>query len=38
MIPLIIRTPSIQSMVPEVFLCPSIVTDDFYFMEIVKKV
>ena len=37
MIPLIIGTPSIQSMVPEVFLCPSIVTDDFYFMEIVKK-
>lgn len=38
MTPFIVRTPPIQSMAPpEVFLCPSIVTDDYCFMEVVKK-
>ena len=35
--PFIIRTPSIQSMNPEVFLLPNILTDRYYFMESVKK-
>ena len=35
--PLIVRTPSIQSMDPEVFLFLNTVTDRFYFMETVKK-
>jgi hypothetical protein len=35
--PFIARTPSIQSMSPEVFLFPSIITDRYCFMEIVKK-
>ena len=36
--PFIVRTPSIQSMPsPEIFLLPSLVTDDYCFMEIVKK-
>ena len=37
MIPFITRTPSIQSMNPEIFLFPKILTDLYYFMEIVKK-
>ena len=37
MAPLIVRTPSIQSMHPEVFLFPGIITDRYYFMEILKK-
>jgi len=37
MIPFIVRTPSIQSMNPEVFLFPSILTDHYYFMQTVKK-
>jgi len=32
MTPFIIRSPSIQSMNPEVFLFPSILTDRYYFM------
>ena len=35
--PFIIRTPSIQSMNPEVFLNPCILTDKYYFMESTKK-
>ena len=35
--PLIVRTPSVRSMSPEVFLFMSIVTDRYYFMEAVKK-
>lgn len=37
MIPFIVRTPSIQSMSPEVFLFPKVLTDRYYFMEKVKK-
>ena len=37
MIPFIVRTPSIQSMSPEVFLFSKIFTDRYYFMEKVKK-
>ena len=36
-IPFIVRTPSIQSMTPEVFLFPGILTNRYYFMETVKK-
>lgn len=35
--PFIVREPSVQSMTPEVFLFLSIVTDRYYFMEVVKK-
>lgn len=35
--PFLTRVPSIQSMNPEVFLFPSVVTDRYCFMEIVKK-
>jgi hypothetical protein len=35
--PFIIRTPSVQSMDPEVFLFLSILTDRYYFMETRKK-
>jgi len=35
--PFIVRTPSVRSMSPEVFLFMSIVTDRYYFMEAVKK-
>jgi len=37
MVPFITRTPSVQSMDPEVFLFLSILTDRYYFMETVKK-
>ena len=37
MSPFISRTPSIQSMNPEVFLLPSILTDRYYFMHTVKN-
>jgi hypothetical protein len=37
MTPFIVRTPSIRSMDPEVFLFLSILTDRYYFMETVKK-
>jgi hypothetical protein len=37
MIPFIVRTPSIQSMNPEIFLFPRILTDRYYLMESVKK-
>jgi hypothetical protein len=35
--PFIVRTPSIQSMDPEVFLFPGVLTDRYYFMQAVKK-
>lgn len=34
-IPLIVRTPSVQGMQPEVFLFPTIATRQYYFMETV---
>ena len=37
MIPFIVRTPSIQTMNPEVFLFPGVLTDRYYFMQTVKK-
>ena len=37
MTPFIVRTPSIQSMNPEIFLFPGILTDRYYFMQTVKK-
>jgi hypothetical protein len=37
MTPFIARTPSIQFMKPEVFLFPGIITEGYYFMEILKK-
>ena len=38
MLPFIVRTPSIQSMNPEIFLFPGVLTDRYYFMQSVKKV
>jgi hypothetical protein len=35
--PFIVRTPSVQSMTPEVFLFASLFTDRYYFMEAVTK-
>ncbi len=35
--PFIMRTPSVHSMKPEVFLYPGVLTDRYYFMQIVKK-
>ena len=35
--PFIVRTPSIQTMSPEVFLFPGILTDRYYFMQTVTK-
>lgn len=37
MTPFIVRTPSIQSMNPKVFLFPTMITDPYYFMDVVKK-
>ena len=38
MTPIIVRTPTIQTMDPEVFLFPgAVLTDRYYFMEAVKK-
>jgi hypothetical protein len=37
MTPFMARTPSIQSMTPEVFLIPFILTDRYYFMKTEKK-
>ena len=37
MTPFIVRTPSIQSMNPEVFLFPFILTDRYFFLQSVKK-
>lgn len=35
--PLIVRTPSIQSMEIEIFLFPTVITDRYYFMRTMKK-
>jgi hypothetical protein len=35
--PFIVRTPSIQSMDPEVFLFPGVLTERYYFLQTVKK-
>jgi hypothetical protein len=35
--PIIVRTPSVQSMDPVIFLFPSLFTDRYYFMDAVKK-
>lgn len=35
--PIIIRTPTIQSMDPEIFLFPTVITDRYYFMRTMKK-
>jgi len=35
--PFIVRTPSIQSMETEVYLFPTILTDQYYFMESARK-
>ena len=37
MTPFMIRTPPIHSMNPEIFLLPEILTDRYYFLEILKK-
>ena len=36
-VPFIVRTPSVYSMDPEVFLSPSVLTDRYYFMRTIKK-
>lgn len=35
--PLMVRTPSVHTMEPEVFLFPGVLTDRYYFMQTVKK-
>lgn len=35
--PFIVRTPSVHTMNPEVFLFPGVLTDRYYFMQTVKK-
>lgn len=35
--PFIVRTPSVQTMSPEVFLFPGVLTADYYFMQSVTK-
>jgi hypothetical protein len=37
MTPFMVRTPSVQSMNPEVFLFPGILTDRYYLMETVRN-
>ena len=37
MTPIIMRTPSIQSMNPEIFLFVGVITNRYYFMQTVKK-
>jgi hypothetical protein len=37
MTPFIVRTPSVQSMNPETFLFPGVITDRYCFMQAVKK-
>lgn len=36
-IPFIVKTPSVKSMNPEVFLFPGVITDRYYFIQSVKK-
>jgi 6-bladed beta-propeller len=35
--PFMVRTPSVHTMQPEVFLFPGVLTDRYYFMQTVKK-
>lgn len=35
--PFMVRTPSVHTMTPEVFLFPGVLTDRYYFMQTVKK-
>lgn len=35
--PLIVRTPSVQSMSPEIFLFPGVITNKYLFIQAVKK-
>jgi hypothetical protein len=35
--PFMVRTPSVHTMEPEVFLFPGVLTDHYYFMQTVKK-
>ena len=35
--PFIVRTPSVQSMEPEIFLFPGVLTDRYYFLQTIKK-
>lgn len=35
--PFIVRTPSVQTMAPEVFLFPGVLTDRYYFMQAITK-
>jgi hypothetical protein len=35
--PFMVRTPSVHTMDPEVFLFPGVLTDRYYFMQTVKK-
>lgn len=35
--PFMVRTPSVHTMAPEVFLFPGVLTDRYYFMQTVKK-
>jgi hypothetical protein len=37
MTPFIVREPSIYSMSPEVYLCPGLLTDRYFFMETLKN-
>lgn len=37
LIPFIVRTPSIQSMNPEIFLFPGVITDQYCFLQAIKK-
>lgn len=37
MTPIIVRTPSIETMIPEIFLFPGVFTDRYYFLQTVKK-
>ncbi|MDR1369842.1 MAG: 6-bladed beta-propeller [Dysgonamonadaceae bacterium] len=37
MTPFIVRTPSVQSMNPEVFLFPGVITERYCFMQTIKK-
>ncbi|MDR1258386.1 MAG: 6-bladed beta-propeller [Tannerellaceae bacterium] len=38
MTPILVRTPPVRSMDPEVFLFLSLLTDRYYFMETIKKI
>jgi len=37
LIPFIVRKPSVQTMNPEIFLFPNVMTDRYYFMQTAKK-